>query len=158
MVEQFGESFYRRCLSFLQEPGISVVEDAKRVLSSVKVTGMHDPTEGGVLMGAYEMAVGSGIGLNLYAEKIPVYPETQALCDYFKLSPFGLIASGALLIAVAPEDRGKFESEFGGAARVSSAISTIGEFTGERDEVCLYRGGKREIIHPSARDEITKLF
>jgi hydrogenase maturation factor len=158
VVEQFGESFYRRCLSFLQRPGISVLEDAKRALSSVKVTGMHDPTEGGVLMGAYEMAIGSGIGLNLYAERIPVYPETQALAEYFKLSPLGLIASGALLIAVAPEYREKLEFDFKSAAGVGSAISFIGEFTGEGEEVCLYREEKCETIHPSARDEITKLF
>jgi hydrogenase maturation factor len=158
VVEQFGDSFYRRCLSFLQKPGISVVEDAQRALSAIKVTGMHDPTEGGILMGAYEMAQGSGIGLNLYADKIPVYPETQALCDYFKLSPFGLIASGALLIAAATENRKKLESHFEGAAGTGNAISFIGEFTGERNEVCLYRDEKCEIIHPSARDEITKLF
>ena len=61
-----------------------VVRDAKRVRTSARVSDMHDPTEGGVLAGPYEMARGSGVGLDIHIQKVPVYEETGKLCELFK--------------------------------------------------------------------------
>jgi hydrogenase expression/formation protein HypE len=156
VIERFGKDFYARCLNFLQEPGISVLPDARRILDSgigAAVTGMHDPTEGGMLMGGYEMAMRAGIGLTIEASRVPVYRETKALCDFFGLSPLGLIASGALLVSVERECAGRIEALFG-----DGELTRIGSFGTRGEGVYLQEGGKTRPLLPSARDEITKIF
>ncbi len=154
----FGRSFYENCIGFLQKPGISVIDDARRARSSTRVTGMHDPTEGGVLAGAYEMAAASGIGLNLYIDRVPVFEETRELCRLFNLSPWSLIASGALLVSV-PENEGHaLESVFAKRRGRADSITPIGEFLDRGEAVYMVQKGKRTKVHPSGRDEITKLF
>ena len=51
------------CTEFLHTPGISVVEDAQIATSAGCVTAMHDPTEGGVATGLFELATASHVGL-----------------------------------------------------------------------------------------------
>src|SRR5437879_752363 len=45
----------------------------------------------------------AGLGLRVIREHIPVFPETDTICGALALDPLKLIASGALLIAVAPD-------------------------------------------------------
>jgi len=113
---RFSTFFLSRCKGFLRDPGISVVRDAQVALSAARVHAMHDPTEGGVATGLWELATASGVGLVVDEDAIPVFNETQALCDVLGLDPLGVIASGALLIAVAPADM----------AAVVSALQTAG--------------------------------
>jgi hydrogenase maturation factor len=49
-------------------------------------------------------------------DQIPVLPETALLCQKLKLAPLGLLASGALLIAVGAKD----------SARVIRALEAMG--------------------------------
>jgi hydrogenase maturation factor len=154
VIGVFGESFYRRCVRFLEDPGISVVRDALRARTSARVSGMHDPTEGGVLSGAYEMARGSGVGLRLELGRVPVYEETSKLCSHFGISPFSSIASGSLLIAVPERERGALEMAF---AEVPP-LSLIGEFTGKGEKAYVLRDGREEELAPSGIDDITKLL
>ncbi|MCS7233305.1 MAG: AIR synthase family protein [Synergistetes bacterium] len=79
---------------------ISVVEEA-RILRKWAVF-MHDPTEGGILGGLYELKLRSGLNININLEDIPIPQITQKICSYFKIDPLKLIGSGALL-AVIPE-------------------------------------------------------
>jgi hydrogenase maturation factor len=158
VIGRFGEDFYKRCISFLENPGISVVPDARLVTSALKVAGMHDPTEGGVLTGAYEMARRSGTGLVIHLERIPIFPETKLLCEHFGLSPYGAVASGSLLIAVPKEGKERIEQAFKEAYPSCSALTLIGEFTSKGEPVYVVEGGKKREIHPTGRDEITKLF
>jgi len=156
VIERFGSDFYKRCLRFIEEPGISVVQDALRICDAKpapRITGMHDPTEGGVLMGACEMAAAAGVGLAIDTAKVPVFEETRLLCDHFSLSPFGLIASGALLVAVNAAERERLEVLFD-----EKGISLIGEFLAQGEGMYLVENGGRTELRPSARDEITKLF
>jgi len=44
------------------------------------------------------------VGLEIDGTAIPVFDETRELCREFDLDPLGVIASGALLIAAAPDD------------------------------------------------------
>src|SRR5207253_1852052 len=67
------------------------------------VHAMHDPTEGGLAMGLFELVGPAGLGLRVIREHIPVFPETDTICGALALDPLKLIASGALLIAVAPD-------------------------------------------------------
>lgn len=92
-----------RASHLLFDPGISIVKDAGIALESHGVHAMHDPTEGGLATGLAEMAAAAGVGLTVDIERVPVLPETAAICTALGLDPLGLIASGALLAAVAPE-------------------------------------------------------
>ena len=92
-----------RAARFLIDPGISVVGAALAAASVEEaVHGMHDPTEGGLAAGLFELVTPAGLGLRVVREHIPVFPETAAICEALGLDPLKLIASGALLIAVAP--------------------------------------------------------
>jgi len=161
IIKHFGNDFYLKCINFLEDPGISVVKDARLAIDSVKVTGMHDPTEGGVLNGAYEMAKGAGLGLEIYLDKIPVYEETKILCEYYKISPYGAIASGSLLIAVDKNEGDKIKNIFNNN-KVNShwvpSISLIGMFTKKGETICVVKNRKKEEISPTGRDEVTKIL
>lgn len=77
---------------------ISVLKEGK-IASDIGVSRMHDATEGGVLGALWEMAEASGLGIEVYGDKIPVAEETKIICDYLKINPLRLISSGCLLIA-----------------------------------------------------------
>jgi len=158
VINLFGRDFYKKCIDYLIDPGISVLKDAKRALASVKVTGMHDPTEGGVLSGAYEMARSSNIGLNIYIDQIPIFDETKRLCNYFNISPYSSIASGSLLISVSKKHRSVLENTFCDKINGIPYISMIGEFTKKNKEVYIIKDSKKVVIHPTGKDELTKLL
>ena len=71
---------------------------------AAQIHAMHDPTEGGLATGILELAKASGTGVVIDAEKIPCYEETEQICKLFNIQPLGLIASGALLIALDPKN------------------------------------------------------
>jgi hydrogenase expression/formation protein HypE len=147
--------FLERCRNFLIEPGISVVRDAAIATSAGRVHAMHDPTEGGLATGLYEMALAAGVGLMIEVSAVPIYPETSALCRVMGLDPWGLIASGALLLAVEADD-----AEVTCRALEAQGIraAVIGRVT-EQSNVVLLRdaAGPRELPH-FERDEIARLF
>ncbi|MCZ7543702.1 MAG: AIR synthase family protein [Anaerolineae bacterium] len=94
-----------RCAEFLHAPGISVVEDARLATDAAGfggVTGMHDPTEGGLATALWEVAEAAGVGIALSGAP-PILPEGQRLCAALGLDPMGAIASGALLVTARPD-------------------------------------------------------
>jgi hydrogenase expression/formation protein HypE len=82
----------------LSEPGISVVESALRA-SALGATALHDPTEGGLSAGLYELAEASGIALWVNAEAILWFEPGIAVCKALGADPWGVLASGTLLAA-----------------------------------------------------------
>ncbi len=95
----FEPDFLERCRDFLYRPGISVVRDAQVALAAGRVTAMHDPTEGGVATGLWELADASGRGVEVDLGALRPLPEGERLCRAFGLDPLACIASGALLLA-----------------------------------------------------------
>ena len=89
---------------FLFKPGISVVKAARIAGETVSVHAMHDPTEGGLATGLLELARAANVGIVVDAQSIPVLPQCRSICRALGLNPLGLIASGALLLTLAPED------------------------------------------------------
>jgi len=63
------------------------------------VHAMHDATEGGTVGAVHEMADASNLGVKIFPEKISVEPETVKICEFYRIDPLQLIASGSLLIA-----------------------------------------------------------
>ena len=122
-----------RASGFLRDPGISIVRDAAIAARAATIHAMHDPTEGGVATALHEMADASGVGVEIDETAIQkmILPETAEICvavgaHVDDVQPLGLIASGALLAAVAPEDADKVV----GALRLEGiSASVIGQAT-----------------------------
>jgi hydrogenase maturation factor len=102
LTPHLGSDLIERSRRFLHDPGISVVPAARLLHRELgrDLHGMHDPTEGGLATGLREIATAAGTGILVERDKIPVYPETTAICKVLGLDPLGLIASGALLATV----------------------------------------------------------
>lgn len=149
-----GQAAGARCRRFLHEPGISVVTAARHA-AEAGVHALHDPTEGGLATALHELAATSDCGLLIEADRLPIYPETQALCTYFGLDPLGLIASGALLIAVSPADRPQLLTRLAVAGIPATAIGSITPAGSGR---LLRRDGQLIDLPTFARDEVTRLF
>ena len=98
MARGYNEDFLDRCAGYLTDPGISVVRDARLAVEAGEVHAMHDPTEGGVATGLFEMAAASGVGLEVLETGLKISPASTLLCEEYELDPFGLISSGAMLI------------------------------------------------------------
>ena len=96
LLTRFSRDFVRTARSF--ERYISVVEDA-RAAWGYGVSAMHDITEGGIFGALWEMAEGSGIGLEADLKAIPIRQETVEICEYFGLNPYQIMSSGSMLIA-----------------------------------------------------------
>jgi hydrogenase expression/formation protein HypE len=137
---------------FHLRPGISVVREAQ-VASRHRVDALHDPTEGGVAMGLYEMATAARCRIRIDLDAIPIHAFTLELCRYFGLRPLGLIASGALLAAVP-------RSRIDGLLRAWRGVGVRGTVIGTADRgtgVEAWRGGRRERFVFSERDELARL-
>jgi hydrogenase maturation factor len=148
-------SLVARGREFLHKPGISVVRDASVATDAGEVHAMHDPTEGGLATGLLEMAQAAQVGLIVDQTAIPVFSETVALCEALDLDPLGLIASGALLLAVAPSDadtiRAALEAE-------GIAAACIGRVVGGEQGVVLRSEDIERPLPQFERDEIARLF
>ncbi len=145
-----------RAAGFLVDPGISVVGAALTAAALGDVVhAMHDPTEGGLASGLVELVAPFGLGLQVIREQIRVFPETEAICGVLDLDPLKLIASGALLVAVAPA----------GAESVTKAlqdngvsVSIIGEVRPAIDGITIVVDGAVERLAPPYRDEIARVL
>jgi hydrogenase maturation factor len=144
-----------RARGFLRDPGISVLREARAALAAGRVHAMHDPTEGGLATGLHELADAAGVGIEIDAPDVPVYAETQRLCDAFGLDPWGVIASGSLLLAVPDEDA---PAVLTGIAAAGIEAHRIGRVTqAGRGVVARDASGPRPLPRP-ARDELARVF
>lgn len=140
---------------FLHRPGISVLRDSQTACAAGNVHAMHDPTEGGIATGLWELAVAAGVGLRVWWDAIPVLPVGRQLCDEFGLDAMGTIASGALLIAAEAADAPKIIDALERAGIVSAQV---GEIVDASRGVQWLRDARWEPIPRFDQDEIAKLF
>ena len=152
----FSEGFLERCKRFIEEPGISVIRDAELALKAGRVHSMHDPTEGGLSSGLLEVASAAGVGMIIEEERIPVLPECKALCERFGIDPLGVIASGALLITVDPEDAGRVVRTLEEEGIPCSDIGVVVER--EKGLKIRGKGGRLRDLPLFERDELTKIL
>jgi hydrogenase expression/formation protein HypE len=151
----FGRDFVRKCRSFVDQPGISIVKDAEIAVQHGNIHSMHDPTEGGLATGLIEIARAAGVGLIVEEELIPVLPECEALCRHYNLNPLGLIASGSLLITTDPSDSDRV---LGALNRGGVPASRIGRILPKEQGVKIRRRGGISDLPVFDRDEMTKVF
>jgi hydrogenase maturation factor len=154
-LADLDEPLLERCRDFLYDPGISVVQDAAVATAAGEVRAMHDPTEGGLATGLWELAEAAGVGLEIDEDAIPILPETRTLCAPLGLDPLGLIASGTLLMAVAPGDAPAIIAALDGNGIAATEIGRVIER--ERGIRLQRQAGERALPH-FERDEIVRLF
>jgi hydrogenase expression/formation protein HypE len=147
------ESLLQRAEALLYEPGISVVRAASVVRETASVHAMHDATEGGLATALREIAEASGVGLTIEAERVPVLPETAAICAALGLDPLGLLASGCLVSAVAPEDE---HAALGALHAERIAAWPIGEAHPPDSGVQLITNGASRPLPAFPRDELAR--
>jgi hydrogenase expression/formation protein HypE len=155
LANKFPPEFIARCQGFLHDPGISVLAEACLATAQAHIHAMHDPTEGGVATGLRELALASDLGLIVDEARLDILPETALLCAEFGLDPLGLIASGSLLMALAPEDSPRVVEAL---RRAGIAASVIGKVVDRAEGLQLIQQGKLEPLPVFERDEIARLF
>jgi hydrogenase expression/formation protein HypE len=151
----YSEAFLERAKGYLFHPGISVLREALLAHGTVPVHAMHDPTEGGLAMGLWELAQAAKVGLLIEGDEVVVLPECERLCTEFGLDPLGAIASGALIIAVSPEDDHILKKAL---EREGIPCHLIGEVVPPEQGLRLRRGGQTFDLPLFTEDEIAKVF
>lgn len=128
---------------------ISVIQDGL-VAAAAGVSAMHDITEGGLLGACYEVAEASGVGIEIYGDRLPILPETRAICSFFGIDPLGLISSGSMLIC-APDGQKVINALENKGIR----STMIGKITAGNHKIMI-SGGKGLPLIPPERDELYK--
>lgn len=148
------DQIIRQAANYLTDPGISVVPEAVTASRTGGVTAMHDPTEGGLAAGLWELAEAAAVALHIRLSSIPISEPARAICDHLGLDPLTCIASGALLITVARER----------SHQIASAIRDLGVGVTEIGEVRsgsgvhLLDGRKDEMLVWPETDGLTTLY
>ncbi|MEM0204523.1 MAG: AIR synthase family protein [Nitrososphaerota archaeon] len=141
-----ASAFYRK---------ISVVDEALRIASTGLATAMHDPTEGGLLGGLYEMAEASGTGFVVYEDTIPIAKETRIICETLGCDPLKLISSGTLIASV----RGDYKKLITALKRAGVKATIIGEVVPKKNGRKLIRSeGNVENIKSTITDELWRIL
>ena len=129
---------------------VGVVEDAAAV--APHASAMHDPTEGGVVQGALEMAVASGVRLEVDPDAVPVREPTAALCGAVGVDPMRTFGSGALLAAIPEASTDPVAAALDDAGIEYAFVGTVRE----APEPSLQLGA--ETITEPVRDEMYALW
>lgn len=154
VASAFGADWVGRCKNFIYAPGISVVKEALLATERCRVHAMHDPTEGGLATALHEMGRAADVGIVVYEDAIKIYAETQRLCDHFQIDPLGLIASGALLVALEPADA---EALVSALAVEGISAARIGEVVPKSQGVKIQTSSGLIDLPLYEQDELTKI-
>ena len=92
-----------RALAALEQPGVAVVDPAL-ASAALGATALHDPTEGGLSAGLYELAEASSVVIQVDADAVLWFAPGVAVCRAVGADPWGVLASGTLLASF-PEER-----------------------------------------------------
>ncbi len=153
--KSFGREFVKKAKNFIKIPGLSIIREANIALKSGRISAMHDPTEGGLLGGLYELALLSNTGFIIEKEKIYIYPECNKLSKKFKLDPLRLIASGSLIIISAPDESKKIVKSL---RKNKIRAEIIGKVTSSKSGFKIIESGKTKSIRTPVIDEIGKIL
>ena len=120
------------------------------------INAMHDPTEGGVINGLWELAEAGCVGVTVYEEKIPVSNETQTICNILNIDPLKILGSGALLIVTQSNKVNAVKSSL---QKEGILASVIGEITSlENGRKLIKPDGTSTEIIPPEQDHVYKVL
>ena len=133
---------------------LSILKEAQIVSKSRGVRVIHDPTEGGVLNACWELGESAKLGVEVWADKIPVAPETSKICSRLGVDPLKLMSSGCLLAAVAPNH---VDQVLRSLRKLQVRVSVIGTMTSHESGRHYSLEGKSFDLIPITQDELYKL-
>ncbi len=147
-----GKELVEKAKSMLYE--ISVVKDAMVLMDSCEVHSLHDPTEGGISSGIWEIAVASKVSIEIDINSIPVREETRKICSHLGLNPLNILSSGALLAAVKGDEAEKAIKALKREGIPSAIIGSVKKGKG----VWMIRDKERTALNPPPRDEVYEVL
>lgn len=149
------KQFIERCKQYIYDPGISVLKEAILANQNFKIHAMHDPTEGGLACGLFELAYSSGTGVLIDYNSIKILPESEKLCNIYGLNPLGTISSGSLLITLDEKDSTNLIDLL-----IENGIYAvkIGKIVEKKEGLKIIKDGIKNKLVYSEKDEITKIF
>ncbi len=153
-LKSLPDDLLTRAQNFLYDPGISVVPEALAAARCGGVSAMHDPTEGGLCTGVWELGAASKVGMLLESEAIYIPSESQAVCSALGVNPLEAIASGALLLTVHPQAT---DDVLAAIEAVGVCAFVIGQVV-EGKEVAMRTAGVPTTLPWPARDALAYLF
>jgi hydrogenase maturation factor len=118
-------------------------------------TALHDPTEGGIATGLWELAHASHVGLEIDEDAIPLAEEGRALCAACGFDPLGMIASGSLLTTTPASQVADLINQL---ASANIRCTAIGRVVPREQGVTLLRGPARRAMPRFDADEITRIL
>jgi hydrogenase expression/formation protein HypE len=134
----------------LQHPGISLV-DAALLASGLGAKALHDPTEGGLVGGLYEMAVAASVRIRIDRNAVLWFEPGLAVCEALGCDPWSTLASGTLLAAFSSQEADVALKAFTEAGYAAAAIGMVEA----GDGVCDASG---VVLARPARDEVARLL
>jgi len=149
----FSDSDVYSCKQFLDH--ISILEEARIAKNIGGVTAMHDVTEGGLASAATELSIAGKHRIRIDVDRIPIFPQTQKICDALDISPLGLIGSGSLLICCNPDTKDKIIAEIRSAGIDATCIGEVLS----KGEGILAMDDLKPVVWPTFKvDELARLF
>jgi hydrogenase maturation factor len=155
LARELPTKMLRQAQRLLFRPGISVVRDAMLAQRHGEIHAMHDPTEGGLASGLYELAKAGGVGLRIWKDKIPILAETRRFCEILGFDPFALIASGALLVVASTDSTPSLLRAY---LRRGVSAAVIGQVTRATEGIQVLEKGRQSPLRVPDRDEIARLL
>ena len=105
--------------------------------------------------GCWELATAAGVGLTVDLDRIPIVEESRIICQALGLDPIGLIASGALLATLPPQDVPRLVEAL---AADGIQAAEIGRVTPPEDGLKLRVDGADRPLPAFKRDELARWF
>jgi len=155
LVRRLPIKSLRHARQLLFRPGISIVEDAMLALRYGEIHAMHDPTEGGLASGLYELAKAGSVGLRIWRDKVPLLEETRRFSEILGFDPFALIASGALLVVATAKSAPNLLRAY---CRHKVRAAMIGEVRDSAEGVQVVEKGGVSPLRVPVRDELARLL
>jgi len=100
------------------------------------------------------MAEASGLGIEVWAEKIPVAPATNVICLTLGLDPLKLMSSGTLLLAVEPSRHSAVQKAL---QKTHVRLTEVGRLTSRNTGRVLVKHERRQSLRAVSQDELYKL-
>jgi len=154
LLRTMDARFVAKAANYLFDPGLSIVREATAALK-FNVRAMHDPTEGGVAMGAEEIAQASGRPVEIWLDEVIVREETAKICAKYGLDPLGLLGSGALLATFKPADAERYVAVL---RKMGIQAAVIGKVLTGKGRSRLVSGKNVIPLSSSERDEVLKVL
>jgi hydrogenase maturation factor len=116
---------------------------------------MHDVTEGGLATALEELSISGRHKIRIDMDNIPIYPETEKICQMLGIKPLGLIGSGSLLICCREKISKKLMA---GIIKAGIDVTCIGEVMEKGAGIEAVSRGKPAEWPKFEVDEIARLF